>query len=50
MLTFALIGHVTMSFAEDTVKVSPEQMQSLGVLLTLRLHPATGRRPVPPAA
>ena len=40
MLTFALIGHVTMSFAEDTVKVSPEQMQSLGVRLT---HPVSSR-------
>lgn len=40
ILTLALISHVTTSFAEDTLKVSPAQMQSLGVRVT---HPVPSR-------
>jgi membrane fusion protein, heavy metal efflux system len=40
ILSLALTGHVTTSFAEDVVKVSPAQMRSLGVRVT---HPVSSR-------
>lgn len=40
VLTLALIGPATVSLAEDEVKVSPAQMQSLGVHVT---HPVSSR-------
>ena len=40
ILSLALIGHATVSFAVDEVKVSPAQIQSLGVRVT---HPVSSR-------